>query len=123
MPKEFSRTKRIADQLQREIALLIQREMRDPRLGLLTVTSVQVSPDLSHAKIFITQHKSDEEIKETLKVLNKAGNHLRYLLAHSINLRIVPQLRFVYDASVAYSAHLSSLIDDVIAEDESKHKE
>ncbi len=123
MPKEYSRTQRIADMIQRELAMLIQRELSDPRLNLITVTTVQVSPDLSHAKVYITQHKTEEEIKQTLKVLNKAANHLRYLLAHAIKLRVVPQLRFYYDASVSYSAHLSSLIDDVIAQDERKHKE
>lgn len=123
MAKEFSRLERIADLIQRELAMLIQREMRDPRLILITVTKVQVSADLSHAKVFITQHKTEQEIKETLKVLNKAANHLRYLLAHAINLRVVPQLRFFYDASISYSAKLSSLIDNVIAQDELKHKE
>lgn len=122
MTKEFSRTDRIGDLIQRELAIIIQREMRDPRLSLLTVTKVDVSPDLSNAKVYILQHKKEEEIKETLKVLKKAANHIRYLLAHAIKLRIVPHLKFFYDSSIIHGARLSSLIDEVIAEDESKHK-
>lgn len=123
MAKEYSRTQRIADLIQRELAMLIQRELSDPRLTLITVTTVIVSADLSHAKVYIIQHKSEAEVKQTLKVLNKAANHLRYLLAHAIKLRVIPALRFYYDASIGYSAHLSSLIDNVIAQDERKHKE
>ena len=79
MAKEFSRTQRIGDQMQRELALLIQREVKDPRLGLVTITAVEVSRDLSHAKVFITiMGKDDDEdaVKANLKILNEAGGRL-----------------------------------------------
>jgi len=117
MPKEFSRTQRVADLIQRELAQLIQNEMEDPRVRLVTVTAVKVSRDLSHAKIYITQHKPEAEIAKTVKVLNKAASFLRFRLAQIIDLRIVPELRFVYDASITYAASLSALIDEAVADD------
>lgn len=123
MPKEYSRTQRVADQIQRELAMLILQEINDPRLSLVTVTAVQVSRDLAYAKVFITQHNDENEIKTTLKVLNKAAGFLRYHLAQKIDLRIIPELKFVYDASISNGAKMSALIDEVIAEDEKKHKD
>lgn len=122
MKRQYSRTDRVADLMQRELAKLIQTEMEDPRLTLVTITTVKVARDLAHAKVYITQHKDEAEIKETLKVLNKASHRLRYLLAQNIKLRVIPELHFVYDESIRYGAHLSELIDQAIAEDEQKHK-
>ena len=96
MAKEFSRTQRIGDQMQRELALLIQREIKDPRLGLVTITAVDVSRDLSHAKIFITimgQDDDQEAVKGNLRILNDAAGFLRMQLGKSMKLRTVPQLR------------------------------
>lgn len=121
MPKEYSRTQRVADLLQREIATLIQQELQDPRLSLITVTTVQVARDLAHAKIFVTQLKENPDTVLTVNLLNKASKHLRFLLAQDLKLRIVPQLTFVYDTSIAHSAHLSALIDKAVAEDNDKH--
>lgn len=123
MAKDYSRTQRVADLIQRELAKLIQTEMEDPRVNLVTVTAVQVSRDLAYAKIYITQHIDEKEIAKTVKVLNKAANFLRYRLAQVIDLRVIPELKFVYDASINYGSRLSSLIDEVIEEDENKHKD
>ena len=95
MAKVYSRTQRIGDQMQRELALLIQREIKDPRLGLITITAVDVSRDLSHAKIFITimgQDDDQEAIKGNLRILNDAAGFLRMQLGKSMKLRTVPQL-------------------------------
>ncbi|RRV81386.1 30S ribosome-binding factor RbfA [Stutzerimonas stutzeri] len=125
MAKEFSRTQRIGDQMQRELALLIQREIKDPRLGLITITAVDVSRDLSHAKIFITimgQDDDQEAIKGNLRILNDAAGFLRMQLGKSMKLRTVPQLHFNYDASIRRGVELSSLIERAIAEDR-KHSD
>ncbi|AVX14400.1 30S ribosome-binding factor RbfA [Stutzerimonas stutzeri] len=125
MAKEFSRTQRIGDQMQRELALLIQREIKDPRLGLITITAVDVSRDLSHAKIFITimgQDDDQEAIKGNLRILNDAAGFLRMQLGKTMKLRTVPQLHFNYDASIRRGVELSSLIERAVAEDR-KHSD
>ncbi|AFM32080.1 MULTISPECIES: 30S ribosome-binding factor RbfA [Stutzerimonas stutzeri subgroup] len=125
MAKEFSRTQRIGDQMQRELALLIQRDIKDPRLGLITITAVDVSRDLSHAKIFITimgQDDDQEAVKGNLRILNDAAGFLRMQLGKSMKLRTVPQLHFNYDASIRRGVELSSLIERAVAEDR-KHSD
>jgi len=125
MAKEFSRTQRIGDQMQRELALLIQREVKDPRLGLVTITAVEVSRDLSHAKVFITiMGKDDDEdaVKGNLRILNDASGFLRMQLGKAMKLRTVPQLHFNYDASVRRGVELTSLIERAMAEDR-KHSD
>ncbi|MCQ4285971.1 30S ribosome-binding factor RbfA [Pseudomonas stutzeri] len=125
MAKEFSRTQRIGDQMQRELAVLIQREVKDPRLGLITITAVEVSRDLSHAKVFITiMGKDDDEdaVKANLRILNDAGGFLRMQLGKAMKLRTVPQLHFNFDASVRRGVELTSLIERAVAEDR-KHSD
>lgn len=124
MAKEYSRTQRVADQMQRELALLIQREVRDPRLGMVTVTAVEVSRDLSHAKVFVTLMNKDsaEDIALNLEILKDSAGYLRMLLGRSMKLRSVPSLHFQYDESVRRGAHLSSLIERAVAED-SQHSD
>ncbi len=125
MAKEFSRTQRIGDQMQRELAQLIQREVKDPRLGLITITAVDVSRDLSHAKVFITvMGKDDDEdaVKSSLRILNDASGFLRMQLGKAMKLRTVPQLHFNYDASVRRGVELTSLIERAVAEDR-KHSD
>jgi len=123
MPREYSRTERIADLLQRELAMLIQKEMQDPRIHLITITAVEVSKDLAHAKIHVTQLRENVDTKGIIRVLNKAANHLRYLLAKTTDLRIIPALRFYYDSSISEGSHLSALIDAAVNADQKKHKE
>ncbi|TDF80470.1 30S ribosome-binding factor RbfA [Pseudomonas sp. H9] len=119
MAKEYSRTQRIGDQMQRELAQLIRREVKDPRVGLVTITAVDVSRDVGHAKVYITVMGADgtEDIKQSLKVLNAAAGFLRMQLGKEMKLRSVPQLHFHYDESVTRGAHLSALIERAVAED------
>ncbi|PRB79872.1 30S ribosome-binding factor RbfA [Pseudomonas sp. MYb185] len=119
MAKEYSRTQRVADQMQRELALLIQREVRDPRVGMITVTAAEVSRDLAHAKIFITLmgEASDEDIALNLAALKDAAGFLRVQLGRVMKLRSIPQLHFHYDESVRRGVHLSSLIERAVAQD------
>lgn len=120
MPKEFQRTQRIDEMMQREIAILLQNEIRDPRFtAKITVSAVSVAPNLENAKVYVTFLEEDSKvIAENLKILNKAAKHLRFILAKKIKMRIIPQLRFIYDDSVLYGSRLSQLIDSVPLRDD-----
>ncbi|AGZ33513.1 30S ribosome-binding factor RbfA [Pseudomonas sp. SWI6] len=119
MAKEYSRTQRIGDQMQRELSELIRREVKDPRVGLVTITAVDVSRDLGHAKVFITVMGQDgtDAVPQTLKALTSAASFLRLHLGRVMQLRSVPQLHFHFDESVSRGAHLSALIERAVAED------
>lgn len=119
MAKEYSRTQRVADQIQKELAQLIQLEMKDPRLGMVTVSAVEVSRDMSFADVYVSFLGVDDQqkIDQSLKVLSQAAGFLRSQLARAIKLRFTPQLRFFYDNSLRRGAYLSSLIDEAIAKD------
>jgi len=108
------RPQKVADLIQRELSELIRLEVRDPRVGMLTITSVDVSPDLSHAKVFITLLQK-ERLEDTLQGLRRASGYLRSQLAKRMKLYTTPELRFVYDESVERGDHLSRLIDSVMA--------
>lgn len=125
MAKDYSRTQRIGDQMQRELALLIQREIKDPRLGLVTITGVDVTRDLSHAKVYITvmgKDDDDQAISTNLHILGEASGFLRMQLGKAMKVRTIPQLHFLYDASIRRGVELSSLIERAVAEDR-KHGE
>jgi ribosome-binding factor A len=118
MPRDFPRTRRIADQIQRELAELIRIELKDPRVpGLVTVTGVEVSSDQSHAKVFFTLLGDESRIDEATTGLRSAAGFLRTQLGHRIKLRVVPQLDFRYDTSVERGVRLSHLIDEAVASD------
>lgn len=121
MPKDYSRALRVADQIQRELADLIQHEIKDPRVGQVTIISVEVTRDYSHAKVFYTTLASKEEKFLVEKGLEHAKGFLRSSLSHRMKLRITPQLHFIYDESVERGVRLSKLIDDAIAQDKITH--
>ena len=112
MAKEYSRTQRVADYLQRELAALIQHEIRDPRVGMVSITGVTVSRDLGHARVYCTVLGSDtnEEARDSIEALNKAAGFLRSQLSRDSSMRSVPQLRFYFDSSVGRGRHLEDLI-------------
>ncbi len=123
MPREFNRTRRIAEQLQRELAQLIREEVKDPRLGMVTVVDVEVSRDLSHARVFVTLLTGDEEARMTsVAILNDAAGMLRKFLGRRLRLRTIPQLHFHYDQSIEKGAELSALIDAAVASDRKRDK-
>ena len=113
MPREFTRAERVSDAVQQELAVLIRDEVRDPRVGMVSVTDVDVSRDLAYAKIHVTfvGDRDQEEIDQAVRALNGAAGYLRKLLAASIKLRITPKLTFIYDESGRRGQHLSALID------------
>ena len=111
MPKDFSRTRRVGEQIQREMAQLVQQEIKDPRLGLVTISAVKLSKDMSHANIFFTVLNDEQSVEDTLKVLEGAAGFLRHELAKRMQLRIVPNIHFKYDESISYGNDLSALIN------------
>lgn len=114
--KEYSRTDRIAQVMQQELAHMIQREVKDPRLpAFVTVEAVVVSKDLAHAKVYITTLKPEDQLI-TLEILQHAAGFLRTQLSKRIKLRTTPQLRFVYDTSIEYGNRLANLINRVAKE-------
>lgn len=125
MAKEFSRTQRVADFLKQELAGLIQRELRDPRLGMVSVTDVEVSRDLSYARVYVTVlgKESPEDAAESIAVLNNAGGFLRSQVARVNSARTTPKLRFVFDSSIGRGSRMSQLIDKAVADDRRRAQE
>ncbi|OGV72837.1 MAG: ribosome-binding factor A [Methylophilales bacterium RIFCSPHIGHO2_02_FULL_57_10] len=114
MAKEFSRSQRVAEQIRRELADLLQFEVKDPRVGKVTLTEVEVTGDLAHAKVyFVTQNAADDAVV----ALGKAAGFLRSQLSKRLLLRSVPQLHFVYDVSLDRGMRMSQLIDQAITSD------
>jgi len=117
MKKNSQRAQRVGDQIQRELGDLLKLHVKDPRIGMVTVTAVEVSPDLSHAKIFFTHLTGKEQAAPAVAALQHSAGYLRTELAHRFTLYSVPQLHFVYDDSIESGLRLSKLIDDAVAED------
>lgn len=117
MAREFSRSQRVGSQIQRELADLIQFQLNDPRVGLVTVSGVDVTRDMAHAKVYITMFNSEDGVDEVLVALNHAAGFLRRELGKRMKLRITPQLTFLYDASVENGANLNALINAALASD------
>lgn len=117
MAGEYSRTQRVGDYLRREVALIIQNEIRDPRVNLVSVTGADVSRDLSYAKIFVTIMDADDEAaaKTPIDVLNKAAGFIRSCLAKDSTMRTIPKIRFYFDKSVGQGRYMESLIRDAMA--------
>lgn len=120
MPKDFPRARRVAEQIQRELSRLISVELRDPRLRLVTVTEVEVTRDLAHAKVFVSVLGSDDA-SDAVSALRHAAGHLRHLLGHELSLRSIPELHFVEDRVLIEGSRLSALINKAVAEDASHH--
>lgn len=125
MSREFKRSDRVAQELKKEVAIILQREVKDPRIGMVTVSDVEVSRDLAYAKIFVTfLFDSDQAaIEQGMEGLEKASPYIRSLVGKAMRLRIVPELRFIYDESLVEGMRMSNLVSNVIRQDEAKHKE
>ena len=139
MSEQSQRQQRVADLVQRELAMLIQLEVNDPRIGMVSVTGVDVSRDLAYADVYVTVLNSSSgkddgnlgsepageldklEIEENIKALNKAAGYLRSLLARRLKLRTTPKLKFYYDGTISRGNKLSSLIDQALEADRKQH--
>jgi len=122
MPKEFSRTRRVGLQIQRDLADLIRSQIKDPRIGMISVNAVQVSRDLAHAKVYITS-LDDSHREETLDILKKAAGFLRHELGQLMTTRVTPQLHFFYDESIERGSRLTGLIEDAVSKDKQNNDE
>ena len=118
MPKDPTRSLRVAELIQRELALMLQREWQQPRHGMITVSTVQMSPDLQHAKIFVTMLAPQDDVHQTIKALNTDRVSLRMKLAKRIILRYTPELRFYYDDTLDKADHLQRLLGKVNDDEE-----
>jgi len=116
MPREFNRSERVAGTIRRELAQLIQKEVKDPGVGFIGLSDVEVSRDISHARIYVTVFEADKAIS-SIKALNKAAGYLRKRLGQEMRIRSVPQLHFEHDASVETGLHMDSLIEAAVASD------
>lgn len=116
-----NRPRRVAEQIRHELAAILQREMKDPRVLGVTFTAVEVTPDLEHAKVWFTSYEADHA--PALQGLNKAAGYLRSALAQRMHMRTVPRLSFQYDVSVERGAYLTRLIDEAVAQDRQHHPE
>jgi ribosome-binding factor A len=111
MSNDFKRSDRVAEMIQRKLSQIIQQEVKDPRMpAFVTISSVKVTSDLGHAKVYFTVLNND--VDETATILNTAASFLRTALARTIKSRTVPQLHFIYDESIEYGRRLSKLIDE-----------
>ncbi len=123
MAREFPRTRRIGEQLKRELAALIRAEGDDPRLGLVSITVVEVTRDLGYAKVYITWVGVVAERVKVLESLNRMAPEFRRRLGRILRIRTIPQLTFLYDETVERGAALSALIDEAVARDRALHRD
>ena len=117
MAKEFGRPQRVAQEMQKEIAIILQREIKDPRLGMMTtVSGVEMSRDLAYAKVYVTflNDKDEAAVKACIKALQEASGLIRSLLGKAMRLRIVPELTFFYDHSPVEGLRMFHLITRMV---------
>ncbi|MCK4833538.1 MAG: 30S ribosome-binding factor RbfA [Gammaproteobacteria bacterium] len=116
MPREFSRSDRMAEQLRRELAEIIHDEIKDPRVSFLSFTEVRMSRDLSHAVVYCSVLDA-QQLHESIEILNRAAGFIRKSIGRRIRARIVPTLKFVADESIIRGAAMDDLISEAIASD------
>ena len=113
----------MVEQIRRELAEMIRLELKDPRVSLVTLTDVEISPDYTHAKVFYTTLAGEEQRQAIERGLKHAAGFLRRELGRRVRIHHTPELHFVYDASVERGSHLSQLIDEAVKADEERHRE
>lgn len=125
MAKNFTRSDRVSHELQKEIALILQREFTDPTVGMITVSDVSISRDLAYAKVFVTflNDQDPKVIQQGLLKLEDAKGYIRSLIGKAMRLRIIPELKFCYDESLTQGMKMSTLVTQVIHEDDKKRQE
>lgn len=123
MPREFTRSDRVSDAIQRLLGQLIPQQIRDPRIGMVNINDVTVTRDMAYAKVYVTFVGAENEAESlaAASILNKASGFLRTFLAKELSMRTVPKLQFIYDKTAVRGQQLSSLIDRAIAQDREHH--
>ncbi|MEA4901501.1 30S ribosome-binding factor RbfA [Desulfitobacterium sp.] len=110
------RASRLGEALKEEISQMIREELKDPRIGFVTVTSVEVAEDLGHAKVFVSVLGDSQQSKESLEALNRAAGFIRNEIGRRIRLRYTPEITFKYDSSIEHGAHIAELLREVHTE-------
>jgi ribosome-binding factor A len=111
VPREFPRTRRVGEQIQRELSAVIREELTNPRLGLVTISGIEVSRDLAHARVYVTVLGDADQAAQTVDILRKAAGFLRHALGQRLAFRTVPELHFRYDDSVERGSRLDCLLE------------
>ncbi|MGF1685608.1 30S ribosome-binding factor RbfA [Photobacterium japonica] len=121
MAKEFSRTQRVAQQLQKELAVILQREIKDSRIAMTTISSVDVSRDMNYAKVYVTFFTVGEQTPEgSLEALREMAPYIRSLLGKEIRLRVTPEINFIFDQSLTEGMRISNLVSNAVRSDEER---
>jgi ribosome-binding factor A len=115
--RDFNRAERVAGEMRRELARLVQQEVKDPAVGFVSISDVEVSRDLSHAKVFVTVFET-ERAKDSIRALNRAAGFLRSRLGQEMRIRSVPELSFRHDDSVETGQRMDRLIEEAVAADQ-----
>jgi ribosome-binding factor A len=111
--KRYDRKRRVNDLIQEALAAIIQKDADNVSIGMVTITDVNIAPDFSHARIFVSV-LDDDKTKETIKALNNSAKSFRYQLAHAVKLRVTPELKFIYDDSIVRGNRIDSLINNAL---------
>src|SRR3990172_1332252 len=111
--KEYKRSNRVAELLREEVSKIVSNELKDPQINMATVSRIKLTDDLRHAKIYISVIGNKGQIKNSLNGLNRAKNHIRSELGKRINLRLMPELQFVYDSSAEYAQNIEDLLNQI----------
>ncbi len=120
MGKDYARSRRVGEEIQRILSEIIRRDLKDPRLQYLTITAVDVSGDLSHANIFVSPLDPNSDPGPLLEALESASGFMRRGLGRSLKTRHTPQLHFALDKSIEHGSRLTSLIDSLVEQDENR---
>ena len=124
MAKEYSRASRVSQQVQKELARILQQEVKDPRIGMVTISGVDITRDLAYATVFVTFLTiGDQTNDESLEGLNAASGYIRRLLGKAMRLRIVPEVRFCFDETLTEGLRISELVSGAVKNDKVKLKE
>jgi len=124
MAREFSRSRRVAQQIQKELAQIVMREVKAKEFGMITVNEVDLSRDLSYAKVYFTILNDDAaNIKEAVTRLNEQSPLLRSMMGSAMRLRIVPELKFYYDKSLSEGIRMTSLVNQAVRIDKANNPE
>ncbi len=123
MPREYPRARRVEEQLKRLLAELVRREVKDPRVGLITITAAEVSRDLTHADVYFTPFAGVGDAAAALEALRHAAGFLRHQVRNQMRLRVAPEIDFHIDDSLERGARLSALIHDAVEDDRKRHVE
>jgi len=123
MNKSYPRSRRVGDQVQRSLSELLRREVRDPRLGSITLTEVRMSQDLSHAKVFYSVLGGNRDAALTQEILDEAAGMLRGRLGRALGLRHAPEIHFEADTLLEEGARMTDLIRNAVSKDKATHRD